>query len=46
MIEAVFTGYNEVLPTEQTNKAIREIGAMISDIQKLGDLAVEKWKED
>ena len=46
MIGAVFTGYNEVLPTEQTNKAIREIGAMISDIQKLGDLAVEKWKED
>ncbi len=46
MINAVFTGYNEVLPTEETDLAIREVGAMVSDIQKLGDLAIEKWKRD
>lgn len=45
-INAVFTGYNEVLPTEETDVAIREIGAMVSDIQKIGDLAIEKWKKD
>ena len=44
LFNAVFTGYNEVLPTEQTDAAIRDIGAMVSDIQKLGDLAIEKWK--
>lgn len=44
MIQSGYTGYNEVLPTEQTDQAIREIGAMVSDIQKLGDLAIEKWK--
>lgn len=46
MINAVFTGYNEVLPTEETDVAIREIGAMVSDIQKIGDLAIDKWKKD
>ncbi len=46
MINAVFTGYNEVLPTDETDLAVGEIGAMISDIQKLGDLAIEKWKHD
>jgi len=37
------TGFAEVRPTEETERAIREIGAMINDIQKLGDFGVEKW---
>jgi len=41
-----YTGYSEVLPWRETEIAIREIGAMISDIQKLGDFGIEKWKVD
>ena len=37
------TGFAEVIPTKETEGAIREIGAMIGDIQKLGDLGLEKW---
>jgi hypothetical protein len=37
------SGFAEVFPTEETEAAIREIGAMIGDIQKLGDLGLEKW---
>jgi hypothetical protein len=36
-------GFAEVIPTEETEGAIREIGAIIGDIQKLGDSAVGKW---
>lgn len=42
---AEFTGYHEVLPTAETDSAICEMGAMINDIQKLGDLGVGKWKK-
>ena len=45
-ILAQYTGYNEVLPTEETEKAIREIGAMINDIQKMGDYGIAKWKTE
>jgi len=38
-------GFYEVIPTEETEGAIREIGAIINDIQKLGDLGVDKWKQ-
>jgi len=37
------TGFSEVIPTDETERAIREIGAMIGDIQKLGDLGLQKW---
>jgi hypothetical protein len=37
-------GFTEVIPTEHSEKAIRELGAIINDIQKLGDLGLEKWK--
>jgi hypothetical protein len=37
------TGFAEVIPTEETESAIREIGAMIGDIQKMGDSALGKW---
>lgn len=39
------TGYSEVLPDENAEKAIEEICAIVSDIQKLGDFGMEKWKE-
>jgi hypothetical protein len=31
-------------PTDETDQMIYEIGAMISDLQRMGDLAVEHWK--
>ena len=37
------TGFDEVIPTEEAERAVREIGALIGDIQKLGDLGLEKW---
>lgn len=46
VIDAQFMGYNEVLPTNETETAIREIGAMINDIQKLGDYGISKWKTE
>lgn len=38
------TGYREILPEKDAEISIREIGAMINDIQKLGDFGIEKWK--
>ena len=38
------TGYAEVIPASDAEKCIREINAMINDIQKLGDFGIEKWK--
>lgn len=38
------TGFKEVFPEEGAEEAIRELGAIISDIQKLGDYGIEKWK--
>lgn len=43
--EEEHTGYTEVIPAEDTERCIREINAIISDIQKLGDFAIEKWKK-
>jgi hypothetical protein len=37
-------GFYEVIPTEESNNAIREVGAMIGDIQKMGDLGLGKWQ--
>jgi hypothetical protein len=37
------TGFSEVIPTDEAESAIREIGAMIGDIQKLGDSCLGKW---
>jgi len=39
------SGFAEVMPTPETEGAIREINAMINDIQKLGDFGLEKWKQ-
>jgi len=38
-------GFMEVIPTEESESAIREVCAIISDIQKLGDFGIEKWKK-
>ena len=38
-----FTGFSEVLPWVDAESAIREVGAMITDIQTLGNFGVEKW---
>lgn len=34
----------ELLPTAETEIAIREVGAIINDIQRLGDYGIEKWR--
>ena len=33
------------IPTPETDVAIRELGAIINDIQKLGDHGVQKWQQ-
>lgn len=40
-----YTGFSEVLPWIDTEKAAKELGAIIDDIQTVGDLAIDKWKE-
>ena len=40
----MLAGYTEILPAKDVDKCIREVNAIINDIQKLGDYAVEKWK--
>jgi len=37
------SGFYEVMPTVQSEAAIREVGAIIGDIQKLGDYGVQRW---
>lgn len=41
-----YTDFGEVLPWTDTDKAINELGALIDDIQTMGDYAIEKWKEE
>jgi hypothetical protein len=40
------SGFAEVIPTEETEGAIREIGAIIGDIQKLGDSGIDRWTKE
>lgn len=40
-----YTGYLEVLPWKDTDKAIKELGTIIDDINTMGDAAIEKWAE-
>lgn len=40
-----FTGFEEVLPGRNTELAIKELGAIIHDVQTMGDKAIEKWSE-
>lgn len=41
-----YIGFSEVIPWDDTDKAAEELGAMINDLQMLGDMAIETWKED
>lgn len=39
------TGFSEVLPDEDIELVAEELTALINDIQTLGDMAIDKWKE-
>ena len=39
-----FSGFAEVMPWLDTDVAMDELGAMLDDLQKLGDHGIEKWK--
>ena len=39
------SGFSEVLPWTDTEQAAAELGAIINDLQTLGDMAIDKWKE-
>lgn len=41
-----YTGFSDVMPGKDTPKAIKELGAMINDINVFGDQAIEQWKEE
>ena len=40
-----YTDFSEVLPGKDLDAMINELGALIDDIQTLGDIAIENWKE-
>ena len=40
-----YTGFSEVLPWDDTEKVSEELGALINDLQTMGDMAIEKWKK-
>ena len=40
-----YTGFSEVIPWEDADLVAEELGAIINDIQTIGDMAIEKWKE-
>lgn len=42
-VGGISTGFTDVMGTEETNNAFKEINAIIIDIQKLGDFGIEKW---
>ena len=41
-----YTDFGEVLPGKDVDAMIAELGTLIDDIQTLGDMAIEKWKEN
>ena len=36
-------GYAEIAPTAETEAAIQELGAVINDVNNLGDAGIERW---
>lgn len=40
-----YTGVSDVMPGRDTAKAMQELGAMINDLNTLGDGAIDKWKK-
>ena len=43
--EVMYTGFSEVVPIKDIDVFAKEIGALIDDIQTLGDMAIDKWKD-
>lgn len=41
-----FSGFSEIMPAKDTELAIKEVATIIDDIKTLGDLGVEKWKQN
>ena len=41
-----FSGFDEILPWEDTDLAIKEVATIIDDIKTLGDFAIEKWQSN
>ena len=39
-----YTGFDEVMPAAEAELAVREINAMINDIQNTGDRAIRRWQ--
>jgi len=39
------TGYTEIVPEPDAEVSIRELGALIHDIQQLGDFSIEQWED-
>ena len=40
-----YSGFSDVLPWEDTEKVAGELGAIINDLQTMGDMAIDKWKD-
>lgn len=40
-----YSGFTEVLPWEDTIMAMNELGALIDDLKKQGDYAIDKWSK-
>lgn len=41
-----YTGFADVMPGRDVQKAVKELGAMINDLNVFGDEAIPKWKEE
>lgn len=41
-----YTDFGEVIPRNDVDQMITELGALIDDIQTIGDMAIEKWQEN
>lgn len=43
-IAANSTGYSEIIPADDAEKSIKELWAVVKDVQELGAAGVEKWR--
>lgn len=41
-----YTDFGEVIPGSDVERMAAELGALIDDIQTLGDMAIEKWQDN
>jgi hypothetical protein len=40
-----FTGFDDVLPAQDAERAINEVNAMINDLNTVGDMAIKVWEQ-